>query len=160
VRCTLPLEENMSDLQDSLIRAGSVARLDSLISSLETQGTSFVWEEAERDWFCSLLLPFSPEPHMTSRLAGRPDAAALDPSAIIAELLSADHDSPEELAHVGQELTGLAQLFSRLCSDKPTLDSSDLERALRVAITARRSLLSDAPRSASFGDTGFNCAWL
>lgn len=146
----------MRNLQDGLIRASTVARLESLIACLENQGTDFTWDLSERDWFRSLLFPFSAEPDAAFRLADTLGAAAMDAAEIMSELISADEAiSVEKLQ---QEFDGFARLYVNLGAERPQLDDADLQRALRVAVIARHRLLGDIPRHLLSEDPPYCCA--
>jgi len=141
----------MEHLQEDLMRASSVARLERIIADLESQGALTAWDPTQRKWFLSFLLPFSQMQGSASRLSaiGR-ESAAIDTAPVLDELLGPHFSDPSSLA---REIDGFVHLYSQLVNETPTLTDDDARRALRLAHAVRSRLLSAVPAPSTFKGT-------
>jgi hypothetical protein len=145
----------MANLQQDLLRASAIARLEKLTCALRAEGVAHRWERREREWFLSCLLPFSDQTSTESRLVPGSDAGTLDAGALFQEIVH-QHSEPDRSA-LATELKGLAELYERLVAVEVLLRQEDVQRALRLAELAGRLLLSSVPShpSAAAGAMAF-----
>lgn len=138
----------MVHLQEDLMRASTVARLERIIADLEDRGALAAWDPTQRKWFLSFLLPFSQMQGSASRLSaiGR-DSAAIDTAPVLDELLGPQVLDPGSLA---REIDGFVHLYSQLANETPTLTDDDARRALRLANAVRSRLLASVPTPSTF----------
>ena len=135
----------MANLQRDLLRASAVARLEKLTHALRSEGAAHKWEEREREWFLSCLLPFSDHASTESRLTPGPDVGALEADALFQEIVH-QHSHPEpDRAAVSAEFKGFAELYERLLAETIELRHEDVDRALRIAELAGELMLSSVP---------------
>lgn len=117
----------MADLQERLLRASAVARLDEIVQALKSSSDAL--SSAHRQWLTELLVPFatSADPQRLTSHSQRPKGDAL-----ITVLL----ESTDVEASFGK----LTELHVALAKAEP-LDSALRTFALELALSLRKCLL-------------------
>lgn len=134
----------MTDLQERLVRAGNLAKLQSLIRLTRgsTTPTSQDWPVEERRWFMALLSPFETGPEGQRSLGSVPTAlsASEPPSSTLVSELMRTHTSTEDLV---REVRAIVSLLSKLIANKVELNQDDARRVHDIAAVLRKRLLEE-----------------
>lgn len=123
----------MKEFQEHLVRAGALARLESLLLGLGKP--SPMVPESDREWFAELLHPFSADNgSMGCSLRPSTDVSPMEGSAIIYILLEDLQHDPNELELRVKRLTNLraALLKSESLSGDEASTARDIAARLRT----------------------------
>jgi hypothetical protein len=119
----------MKELQEHLIRASAVARLDQIIGDLSAGGAPT--DDENRSWLADLLHPLNdPEPG-PCRLTPSPNVTNVEGSAILSVLMEQVAGAPDALSKLEQQVRDLARLRSALLT-QGTLGEPLRDKALDV----------------------------
>lgn len=139
----------MPEIQEQLIRASAVARLEEIIRELPNARTTDELEPGVRAWFVELLHPLSSTAGGASRLTTSTEVSRVEGSAVL-EILSREFAADRPLA---EKLFGdIVSLLSRLVEPSAVLGVETRASALDVAKRLRRYFLGQDTLSPSSFD--------
>jgi hypothetical protein len=133
----------MSDIQEKLRRASSLARLQAIIELTRDAAASLdAWPTEERHWFTQLLSPFAVGTKEQHQLAAQHQMPAATPpiSALIEELRRTHFGNPGDML---REFDATVALLRKLLDERPILDRDDISRVHHIASTLRRRLIQE-----------------
>lgn len=133
----------MTHLTEDVLRASTLARLDSAVRALKSPEGLSAWPRAERDWFVAMLKVAPPEEcHLSGSAAESPTHLERLFQPVIREMARDPNRFRDEL-----------QWFVRFCRDlaqpDATFTSRDTEKALDMVLRLRRDLIQSRRREAA-----------
>ena len=129
----------MKDLQKSVVRASTIARLDEIIRDLSSARE--IRQEEEREWCAALLHPLNDgDAPGTWRLNPSPRIAPELGNALLAVLVAEFRAAPDSLEALTEAMRNLGGLRIRLGAGGP-LDEAEAQTALDIARRLRRHFI-------------------
>jgi hypothetical protein len=139
----------MPEIQEQLIRASAVARLEEIIRELRNARTTDELEPGARAWFVELLHPLSSTAGGVSRLTTSTEVSRVEGSAVL-EILSREFAANRPFAE--KLFVDIVSLLSRLVEPNAVLAVETRESGLDVARRLRRYFLGQDTLSPSSFD--------
>jgi|HubBroStandDraft_1064217.scaffolds.fasta_scaffold853768_1 hypothetical protein len=138
----------MANLTEEIVHASTLAHLDSAVRALKSTSGLSAWPEAERRWFVSLLNVRSPDDfHLVGGAEPAPSYAELLLQPIFRDLASGSDPS-------GDNLKWMLQFCQQLLLPEPRFAPDDTDKATKVMMQLRRSIIRHRMRSRAQHDAG------
>jgi hypothetical protein len=130
----------MSEIQDSLLKANRVARIESLLHGLRGSGHDIA--PGDRTWLVELLYPFAQHENTDLRLTPSAERATQDHGLLLETLLS-DYGHPKaDRAALRTEIEAIVKLLTTLADPSQPLDAENRDTLTNIATKLRSRLLS------------------